>query len=307
MSDVQGAAARLSGLLEKQEMRTEENAPEAQDEQAKEQDAAPEEDNAELETPTEDESEGDTEAKRKLYKVKDEGEELQVDEDELINGYRRERHHQRNMKKLNEQREAIEAKAQQVDQQLAEAQSVLEFEISELESPEMLELKEDDADAYIKAVDKVKAKLHKFEQTKAKRAEEHQKRLESLQTKQKELLVDAFPEWSDSESFQKGQAELNDVLYSMGIKEDELSSTAGVDHRMYLIANEIREGRKAKAELDAIRKANLEAREVKTKPKSVKPGTLQTKEHRESADVKKMRDRLKQTGSIHDAVAIIRN
>jgi hypothetical protein len=210
------------------------------------------------------------------------------------------------MKTLSEKREAIETKAQKVDAQLADTQVLLEGEIANLESAEMQELRDYDADAYLKTVDKVKAKVDKFERVKAARMEEHGKQMEKLQAKQKQTLIDQFPDWGDSAEFDKGINNFNKVLESVGISESELAQTAGVDHRMYLIANEIQKGRDAIKALSEIKNASLDANKVTTKSKTAKPGTTTTKADRASSEVQAMRNQFKKSGSIRDGANLLR-
>lgn len=301
-TDLDGAAARLSARLQaEQSLPTDEQKAEGQEGQAQEQDAKPAGDQASDETPK-----GDTDALKELHKVKVNGEEKEVTYEELLLGYSREdSFRQKTMKhaeEINSKRAELDAKAAKVDEQLNEAKGLLEDQISNLESPEMLELKEIDPEAYLKEVDRVQAKIKKFETLKQKRLDEHQKRVDAFKKKQLDALKDAFPEWDDID---KGTSELNKVLIDMGIKEDEISSTAAVDHRMYLMANEIQKGRNAIKELEAIRKANLEAKEVKSKPKSSKPGNPVTPEDRQRSDISAMRQKLRKTGKLDDAVALL--
>jgi len=71
------------------------------------QDAKPEANQAEPATP----DNGDTEAKQELFKVKVDGEELEVELDELKKGYSREQHYQKKARDLAADREALGAKA----------------------------------------------------------------------------------------------------------------------------------------------------------------------------------------------------
>lgn len=297
-TDINGAAARLSGLLSEQSMPTEKENPEAQDEQAQEHDVKPEAEAQSQETP-----EGDTKGEVQKYKVKVDGEELEVDYDELILGYQREAsYRQKTMKHAEEnrkERETIQAKAAEIDKQLEDARLLIEDELSLLESPEMLELKEDDPERYLKKLEKVQNKVKKFEDLKAKREAEHEKRQTKLIEREREALFDAFPEWKGDQNKMNEQSnELFDVMRSRGYSDEELAGIT--DHRLFVMARDLQR-------LQAIEKANIEAKAVKTKPKNSKPGTPATKEQRESASVQEMRAKLKRTGKLQDAVNLLRN
>jgi len=198
---------------------------------------------------------------------------------------------------LNKQREAVEAKQAEIDSQLEDARSLLEDQIANLESKEMQELKEDDPEAYLKEFEKVQAKTKKFEQLKSKREQEQQARQNKLIEKERELLFDAFPEWkNDQAKMAKDSEDLFKSLKGVGYTDDELASTT--DHRLFVVASKLQQ-------LENIQKANLEAKEVKTKPKNSKPGVPKSKEERAAQDTQKMRSKLRKTGSIHDAVRLL--
>lgn len=292
-TDVNGAAARLSGLLQaERDAPTEEQQPEAQEVQDQEHEAIPEAEADNLETP-----EGDTEEETPKYKVKVDGEELEVTLEELQKGYMMEANYRNKTTALNKERETIESKAAEVDKQLEDARLLIEDQIAGLESPEMVELKEYDPEKYLKEFDKVQSKIKKFEALKAKRQEEHEARQAKLIQKEREALFDVFPEWKDQKVMAEQSGELFNIMKSIGYSDSELNQIT--DHRMFLMAHKAQQ-------FDKIQKANLQAKTVKTKPKNSKPGTGTGKDDRVSADVKQMRERLKQSGSLRDAAALLR-
>ena len=291
-TDLNGAAKRLSGLLEPELVPTESSEPEGQEAQAEEQDVL-----TEPEAETQETLESDTDEDQPKYKVKVNGEELEVGLEDLTKSYMMESDYRQKTMALSKERDAIEAKASEVDQQLADAKGLIEDGIANLESPEMQELKETDPDAYLKEFDKVQAKVKRFEALKQKRAEEHQARQDKLIQKERELLMTAFPEWQhDPEVMQKDSKELMGALKDVGYSDDELNSMT--DHRMFLMAQKI-------LQLNRIQTQDLESKKVKTKPKSVKPGTSTSKEGRENSEVAAMRKRLKQTGNLKDAAKLL--
>ena len=291
--DVNGAAARLSGLLGEQSLPPSEEAPEAQEEQAQEHEAVLSEDEAEQET-----LDSDTEAEPNLHKVKVDGEEVEVEYEELLKGYSREAHYQRKAKDLSKDREAIEAKWAEVDKQLEDAKTLLDDQLSALNSPEMLELKEYDPEKYLKKFDEIQGKVKKFEELKAKRQSEHDARMEKLVEKERKALFDAFPAWSDQKVMTEESAQLIKTLSGLGFTDQEVSGIT--DHRMFVMASRIQQ-------LEKIQKANLEAKKVKTSPKNMRPGTPESKQERATKDTKGLRSKLKKSGKLQDAVNLLMN
>lgn len=289
-TDVDGAAMRLSSMLkpERSGLPTESSKEEVQE--------APEgtdvQDEA-AETP-----EGDTEAAEPLYKVKVGGEEKEVTLDELRKSYMMESDYRRKTSELSEQRKTLEAKSAEIEQQLTEAKEVLDFEIQNLESPEMLELKEIDPDEYWKQYNKVQRKIDKFNKLKTKRETEQAERQKEFARKEFDALVTAIPEWLDESVRSKEANEVFTKLRDFGYSDAELASMS--DHRMFVIA------RKAMM-LDRISSQDLEAKKVKTPPKTQQPGVPKTAQERQSSETKALRAKVKQTGNMHDAAKLLRS
>lgn len=284
-TDVNGAAALLS-------QRIQQELPQPTDEDNVE----PEAEETQPETPEEAET-ADTKEDEPRYKVKVDGEELEVTLDELQKGYMLESNYRNKTTALNKEREAIESKAAEVDQQLSEARSLIESEIESLESAEMLELKEHDPEAYIKKQEKIQEKVKKFEALQQKRQDEHKARQEKFLKKERELLFDAFPEWkNDQAKMAQESNELMKVMETMGYSKEEVANMT--DHRMFVLAQKVQQFNK-------IQNANIESKKVKAKPKNAKPGQPRDKADRQNDAIKAKWDRLKQTGSRNAAMDIL--
>lgn len=261
---------------------------EAQGAQAKQE--APLEVEAKQETQS-----SDTKAEQKMYKVKVDGEELEVNEEELLKGYSRESHYQKKARNLSKEVEAIEARKAELDNAINDAQLVIDDELSKLESPEMMELKSDDPEAYLREVDRINAKVKKFNGLKSKREAELKANSEAKMQQERKALIDAFPEWSDPAVMQKEGTALLSVLGEYGFTENELSSL--MDSRLFILANKVKQ-------LDAIEKASLEAKEVKTKPKHAEAGGAESpKPNGKKADL----ERLGRTRNLKEAASIFAN
>lgn len=297
-TDIRGAAARLSSLMtsEQNSLPTEEREPEAQEAQAEDQEVMTDEIESTEETLEENQSDTET-AEEEFYKVKVSGEEREVSLDDLKKGYMMDADYRQKTMNLSKEKEALESKGAEIDKQLEDARLLVEEEVKSLDSPDMRELKEYDPAEYNKIRDRVEAKVKKFEALQLKRSEEQQARQNKLIAKERDALFSFFPEWQDNTVMTKESGELMGVMKGLGYSDQELNNMT--DHRMFVLAKKVQQ-------LEAIQAQNLEAKKVKLKPKNLKAGNGTTKEDREALEVRDMRKRLKRSGSIQDAVNLLR-
>lgn len=298
-TNIQGAATRLSSLLQsEQQPPTEESNEVQQDSQEPEeqvtQEAASEETTNEAKEP-----EGQPEAEEvETYKVKVSGEEVDVTLDDLKKGYMMESDYRKKTSSLASDREALEAKQADIDAQLGEAKSLIDLELENLNSPEMLELKADDPEAYLAKMDKVQKKRESYEKLKSKRETEQRERFEKLVEKERENLFVAFPEWrDDAKAMKSGIEERSAVLSGLGFTESELSQM--IDSRVWVLADKA-------LKYDALMAKALDDKKSKAKPKTNRAGTASDSQDKQSDAKRAMRDRLRQSGNVKDAAALLR-
>ena len=177
-TDIAGAVSRLTtALAPEPEYRPPEveNVPETVQEE-------PEQIEEGTETP-----EGDTETPTETYRVKVNGEEREVTMQDLTTGYMMESDYRQKTQSVAESRRALEAKAAQIDAQLAEAQNLVDLDLSALQSPEMQELKEYDREAYYEKFESVQKRAADLTAFKAKRQVEHDMRQQEHIAREKQL------------------------------------------------------------------------------------------------------------------------
>ena len=271
----------------------------------------PEESTAELETAGEvdeepeysEESEPEVEEKPR-YKAKVGGEEVEVELDELINGYQRSKDYTQKSQALAEQRKAIEAERQHLEQVKQERQAyaqklqALDSFLSQQNKGEDLEvLKETDPIGY--AV-KVAEQSQREKQLAVVRAEQQriaqQQQAEQQQTLQNHLKAEAeklasvIPELATP----KGDAirkEIREYAKSVGWSDQELASV--YDHRAVLTLYKA-------MKFEQLQKGKPETlKKVQQAPKMLKPGTSTT--NTKSIQEKQVMQRLRQTGKVRDA------
>lgn len=273
----------------------------------------PEEQSEELEATSEvedeaeysDESEPVEEVKPR-YKAKVGGEEVEVELDELINGYQRSKDYTQKSQALAEQRKAIEAERGHLEQVKQERQAyaqklqALDSFLSQQNRGEDLEvLKETDPIGY--AV-KVAEQSQREKQLAVVRAEQQriaqQQQAEQQQTLQNHLksesekLASVIPELATP----KGDAirkEIREYAKSVGWSDQELSSV--YDHRAVLTLYKA-------MKFEQLQKGKPETlKKVQQAPRMLKPGT--SAPNAKSSQEKQVMQKLRQTGKVRDAAA----
>jgi len=271
----------------------------------------PEEQSEELEATSEVEDQSEyeddqepVEEVKPRYKAKVGGEEVEVELDELINGYQRSKDYTQKSQALAEQRKAIEAERQHLEQVKQERQAyaqklqALDSFLSQQNKGEDLEvLKETDPIGY--AV-KVAEQSQREKQLAVVRAEQQriaqQQQAEQQQTLQNHLKAEAeklssvIPELATP----KGDAirkEIREYAKSVGWSDQELASV--YDHRAVLTLYKA-------MKFEQLQKGKPETlKKVQQAPKMLKPGTSTTSN--KSTQEKQVMQRLRQTGKVRDA------
>lgn len=240
------------------------------------------------------------------YKAKVGGEEVEVELDELINGYQRSKDYTQKSQALAEQRKAIDAERGHLEQvkqeRMAYAQKLqaLDSFLSQQNRGEDLEvLKETDPIGY--AV-KVAEQSQREKQLSVVRAEQNriaqQQQAEQQQNLQNHLkyefdkLTSVIPELATP----KGDAirkEIREYAKSVGWSDQELSSV--YDHRAVLtLYKAMKFEQLQKGKPDTLKK-------VQQAPKMLKPGT--STPNTKSAQDKQVMQKLRQSGKVRDAAA----
>lgn len=242
------------------------------------------------------------------YKAKVDGEEIEVDIDELINGYQRTADYTKKSQALAEQRKAIEAERVHLEQVKQERQAyakklqALNQFLSQQDQGENLEaLKESDPIGY--AV-KVAERTEREKQLAVVRAEQQriaqQQQAEQQQSLQNHLkseaqkLSAAIPEFSTPKG-DEVRKQIREYAKSQGWSDEELGSV--YDHRAVVAlykAMKFEQLQKSKPEIQ---------KKVSQAPKMLKSGT--SVPPTKSQQDKQLAQRLKQTGKVKDAAALL--
>jgi len=240
------------------------------------------------------------------FTVKVDGQEVEVTQEELINGYSRQQDYTRKTQELSQQRKIIEEQQSELAQRDAIYSQLLPKMEAQLnaslgEEPDWNALYEDDPVGYVRQKqlwDEQKEKL------KAVQAEQERLQQESFIQQQKliqqqveegqQKLLELIPEWQNPEVAAKEKAEIaKHAMDVLGYSQEEVNSV--YDWRALL----------------GLRKAWLNdkiAETVKKKPtqkapaRVARPGT--TNRPKSVAPVKKAKQRLAKTGKTSDAAKV---
>lgn len=302
--DVNEGASQIAQLLQPEQ--PSDSAPEPE---TAEQVETPDDDSSLHEEPlhddqTEDQAEqgetpeGDTEPSETRYKVPVNGEEQELTIDDLKKGYMMESDYRKKTSEVARHREENKAKEDSLSAKLLDAEAMLSLQLDDLNSEEMLELKEYDRNAYEDKKDALEAKVKRLDEMKREKIKSDQDRKGESISKEKELLLQALPEWLDENTLTSEAAMVNQLWVDMGFSDQDLSQFT--DHRLVVLS------RKA-ALYDKLKAAKPESKKVQQKPKSAKPGAATTPQDRSNTKSADARDRLKKTGNMRDAQAAIRS
>jgi len=264
---------------------------------------------------TEDYSDDDLDEQPRTYRVKVNGEEIEVTEDELLNGYSRQQDYTRKSQELAERRKAIEALEQEIEAERYQYAELLPRMRQQLEQqlqaePDWDKLYEQNPieatklerqwrqakqqrEAQIKAVEEEQARLSQIQQRKLQA--EMQKHMEAEAAR----LTQVIPEWKDTGKAQKEAAEIREFLLTEGFSEQDVNSiqhaglvklarNAMLYERGKQRITEAKEGRKSES------------------PKQMRTGSKGT-QPRKRSDVEKAQNRLRQSGRVADAANVIKS
>tara|TARA_R110001606_G_scaffold6581_2_gene29466 strand:- start:511 stop:1512 length:1002 start_codon:yes stop_codon:yes gene_type:complete len=240
------------------------------------------------------------------FSVKVDGQEVEVTQEELINGYSRQQDYTRKTQELSQQRKTIEQKQSELEQRDAIYSQLLPKMEAQLngalgEEPDWNTLYEDDPVGYVRQQQVWNEQKQKLE---AVQAEQQRLQQESFVEQQKLIqqhveegqtkLLEVIPEWQNQEVANKEKAEIASYATNvLGYTQEEVNSV--YDWRALL----------------GLRKAWLSdkiAETVKKKPtqkapaRVARPGTANKR--KSVAPVKRAKQRLAKSGKLQDAAKV---
>lgn len=129
--------------------------------------------------------------------------------------------------------------------------------------------------------------------------EESQKVLAQVVQDESRKLVEKIPEWADQDKAASEKSQVAKYLRGLGFSDQEIASA--YDHRMIVLAR--------KAMLHDAKDKALEPAKKKFKKvvKSIPPGSKKSESQINLEEQNRLRSRLKQSGRIEDALAVLRS
>lgn len=244
------------------------------------------------------------------YKVKVRGEEKEVTLDEALAGYSRQADYTRSKQELaterkkfeTEEKVAVRESAKKYAEGLTQIEETLKalkpqepnWDQLAVDAPEEFATKRALWQLNLERMQAVSAERQRAAEVVQKdQAEAHRQMVAA----ENELLLDSVPEWKDNKVALKEKSEIAKYVKELGFTDDDLKGVVKASH-MLLLRNAYLYS-KAQAKKPAIR-AKIE------KVRSVTPGTSDTARPGIKAQERRQQ-RLKKTGSIRDAAAVLEN
>lgn len=262
----------------------------------------------EEQTPTEDtpetEPEVESQPEVRTFKVKVDGTEIDVPEDELLKGYSRTADYTRKTQALSEEKKALQAEAEAVKQErqkYAESLKLLEEQFKTTEKVDWARLREEDPIGYATKKleerdrqDQLNAIQQEQQRIATLQAEEHQRALAKYVQEEQAKLADAIPEWKDAKVAKADQEKIRNHLLSIGYSEADIAQI--YDHRAVVAL------RKAVLYDEMMSKAKSQSEKVKDSPKTLPPGNSAVG----NRQYKETQEKFQKSGSVRDAAELIK-
>lgn len=245
------------------------------------------------------------------------GETVDVSFSDLVKSYRSEEGAKQRVEQATAEAQALTQEVTQQREQL-EGQLVVAAELigavenqldSEAGSIDWKRLREDDPAEYAAKKDEIRERRQQLDAMKAKARETYRSATAEQQAKAKKqqaeylaeqrgVLLEALPDWRDAEKAKVERESLVTYLRGSGFDEQDIRNAA--DARLVILA------RKAMLYDEGKAKVNAAKKRVAKVPKTLKPGTPKPQDQINQERFQKQRARLRETGSIEDAAALLR-
>ena len=304
---VQGAAEKISGLLnpkedtqktetkaEPSETPVKQEAPESQPEsegtkeQVTENTEATEETQTELEEP-------------ELHRVKVQGQELEVTLDELKSGYSRDSDYRQKTHTLGLEKRDLETQKsslrQSYDTRLSELNELIATADATVRqqqgSQDLQKLYDEDPTSAARLDYQLRQQQGQIEEVKSKAKEAHAKQYDDFLATQRELAATKIPEYSDPNKADQFKLSMRNSLRNYGFNDTEIGSLA--DHRFLMVAKDAMSYQNLKDKRPIVQK------KVANAPRVVKAGVAKSNTSSGREAIRNKIGKLAKTGHIKDA------
>jgi len=310
--NIQGAAEKISGLLNPKEdnqvpeTNTEpsESTPEKQEvqESQSESNETPEQESENTETTEETPTELET---PELHRVKVSGQELEVSLDELKAGYSRDSDYRQKTHTLGMEKRDLETQKnslrQTYDNRLSELNDLIstadQFVQQKQGGQDLAKLYQEDPTEAARLDFQLRQEKQHIDSLKDKARIAQTKQYESYLDAQKELAATKIPEFSDPNKADSFKLNMRNTLRDYGFNDQEIGSLA--DHRFLMVA---KDAMSFKSQKD---KRPIVSKKVANAPKVLKAGVARSNVSSGREEVRNKIKTLRKTGHIRDAQSAI--
>ena len=310
--NIQGAAEKISGLLNPKqdnqvpETNTEpsESTPEKQEvqESQSESNETPEQESEKTEPTEETPTELETPA---LHRVKVSGQELEVSLDELKAGYSRDSDYRQKTHTLGMEKRDLETQKnslrQTYDNRLSELNDLIstadQFVQQKQGGQDLAKLYQEDPTEAARLDFQLRQEKQHIDSLKDKARIAQTKQYETYLETQKELAATKIPEFSDPNKADSFKLNMRNTLRDYGFNDQEIGSLA--DHRFLMVA---KDAMSFKSQKD---KRPIVSKKVANAPKVLKAGVARSNVSSGREEVRNKIKTLRKTGHIRDAQSAI--
>ena len=310
--NIQGAAEKISGLLNPKEdnqvpeTNTEpsESTPEKQEvqESQSESNETPEQESENTETTEETPTELET---PELHRVKVSGQELEVSLDELKAGYSRDSDYRQKTHTLGMEKRDLETQKnslrQTYDNRLSELNDLIstadQFVQQKQGGQDLAKLYQEDPTEAARLDFQLRQEKQHIDSLKDKARIAQTKQYETYLETQKELAATKIPEFSDPNKADSFKLNMRNTLRDYGFNDQEIGSLA--DHRFLMVA---KDAMSFKSQKD---KRPIVSKKVANAPKVLKAGVAKSNVSSGREEVRNKIKTLRKTGHIRDAQSAI--
>ena len=308
---VQGAADKISGLLNPKEGQSEpekkaepseqpqkikeETSPESQPEsEGTQEEAAPE--NTEIQEETQTETE-----EPELHRIKVSGQELEVSLDELKAGYSRDSDYRQKTHTLGLEKKDLESEKgslrQTYDSRLSELNDMIStadsFIRQQQGSKDLQRLYDEDPTSAARLDYQLREQKSQIDGMKSKENEAYQRQYSEYLDAQRQLAAAKIPEYSDPNKTDQFKTNMRSTLRGYGFNDSEIGNVA--DHRFLMV---IKDAMSYKSVKD---KRPIAQKKVANAPRVIKSGVAKSSSSSGRDSIRNKIGQLKKTGHLKDA------
>jgi hypothetical protein len=308
--NIEGAAEKISGLLNpKDQQETETNVEPSETPEKQEAESQPESEGTKAESTenaeTTEETTTELQEEPELHRVKIQGQELEVTLDELKAGYSRDSDYRQKTHSLGMEKRDLESQKeslrQSYDTRLAELNELIATADATVRqrqgSEDLQKLYEEDPTTAAKLDFQLRQENRQLEEVKARARDAQAKQYEEFLATQKELAATKIPEFADPNKADQFKINMRNSLRNYGFNDQEIGSLA--DHRFLMVAKDAMSYQAVKD------KRPIVAKKVANAPKVVKAGTAKSSTSSGREVIRNKIGKVRKSGNINDAQSAI--